>query len=84
MSSIFVRLGILVVLLQNLQPAFGQLNDCEAFDGPQTGLETYCQDEINKRQYKSIVRNGQRNPLSKSYRKTDFVYFYRMIRSKQF
>ena len=63
MSSIFVRLGILVVLLQNLQPAFGQLNDCEAFDGPQTGLETYCQDEINKRQYKSIVRNGQRNPL---------------------
>ena len=62
MWNIFVRLGILPVLLQ---VANGQLNDCEPFQGPQTGLETYCQDEINQRQYKSIVRNGQRNPLSK-------------------
>ena len=57
MSSIFVRLGILVVLAE------GQLNDCEPFVGPTTGLETYCQDEINQRQYKSIVRNPSRNPL---------------------
>ena len=62
MWNLFVRLGILQVVLQR---ANGQLNDCESFEGPKTGLETYCQDEINKRQYKSIVRNGARNPLSK-------------------
>ena len=59
MSSIFVRLGILVILTE------GQLNDCEPFVGPTTGLETYCQDEIKQRQYKSIVRNPSRNPLGR-------------------
>ena len=73
MSNIFVRLGILLVFL--LDQANAQLNDCEPFAGPQSGLETYCQDEINKRQYKSIVRNHQRNPLSMS----DFVNVFYLV-----
>ena len=36
---------------------------CEYFEGPRNGLETYCESEIKDREFKMVVREAANNPI---------------------